>query len=53
MDDRNGHEHDEHDTDAYSAFRAGTQLLKQRNAHAAVIALEQARSLEPEKGSVR
>ena len=39
--------------DAYTAFREGTRLLADDNAHAAVIALEQARALEPAKGSVR
>ena len=39
--------------DAYEAFRDGTSLLESDNAHAAVIPLERARSLEPEQGSVR
>jgi tetratricopeptide (TPR) repeat protein len=39
--------------DAYTAFREGTRLLADDNAHAAVVALEQARALEPGKGSVR
>jgi Flp pilus assembly protein TadD len=39
--------------DAYEAFREGTSLLESDNAHAAVIRLERARSLEPEQGSVR
>src|SRR5256885_8412110 len=39
--------------DAYAAFQEGTGLLAGNNAHAAVIALERARTLEPEKGSVR
>ena len=39
--------------DAYTAFQEGTRLLASDNAHAAVIALEQARALEPAKGSVR
>ena len=39
--------------DAYTAFREGTRLLADDNAHAAVVALEQARALEPAKGSVR
>jgi Flp pilus assembly protein TadD len=42
-----------HQRDAYDAFQEGTRLLADDNAHAAVIALEQARELEPEKGSVR
>jgi Tfp pilus assembly protein PilF len=41
------------DRDAYLAFQEGSRLLAERNAHAAVIALERARSLEPSKGSVR
>jgi len=39
--------------DAYTAFQDGTRLLAADNAHAAVIALERARVLEPAKGSVR
>ena len=39
--------------DAYAAFQEGTRLLGDDNAHAAVIALEHARELEPNKGSVR
>lgn len=39
--------------DAYTAFSEGMRLLADDNAHAAVIALEQARALEPAKGSVR
>ena len=38
---------------AYEAFQEGTRLLAGNNAHAAVIALERARTLEPEKASVR
>ena len=41
------------DDDAYVAFQEGTRLLADGNAHAAVIALERARALEPDKGSVR
>jgi len=40
-------------TDAYTAFSEGMRLLADDNVHAAVIALEQARELEPAKGSVR
>ena len=47
------HEPNDHDRDAYDAFREGTRLLAGDNAHAAVIALEQARDLEPAQGSVR
>jgi Flp pilus assembly protein TadD len=39
--------------DAYAAFQDGTRLLASDDVHAAVIALERARTLEPEKGSVR
>ena len=39
--------------DAYTAFSEGMRLLADGNVHAAVIALEQARELEPAKGSVR
>ena len=38
---------------AYDAFQEGNRLLASQNPHAAVIALERARDLEPEKGSVR
>jgi Flp pilus assembly protein TadD len=41
------------DRDAYAAFQEGSRLLNGNNAHAAVIALERARTLEPTKGSVR
>ena len=41
------------DGDAYAAYQEGTRLLAGNNAHAAVIALERARSLEPDKGSIR
>jgi Flp pilus assembly protein TadD len=39
--------------EAYVAFQDGTRLLADDNAHAAVIPLERARTLEPRKGSVR
>ena len=39
--------------DAYVAFQEGSRLLADGNVHAAVVALERARRLEPEKGSVR
>jgi Flp pilus assembly protein TadD len=39
--------------DAYSAFQEGSRLLSDGNVHAATVALERARRLEPEKGSVR
>lgn len=38
---------------AYAFFMQGSALLKQGNAHSAVIPLERARDLEPHKGSVR
>jgi len=46
MDERDAYE-------AFEAFQDGTRLLAGKNPHAAVIALERARSLEPAKGSVR
>jgi Flp pilus assembly protein TadD len=39
--------------DAYDAYQEGVRLLDSANAHAAVVALERARELEPEKGSIR
>jgi tetratricopeptide (TPR) repeat protein len=38
---------------AYEAFQEGSRLLASDDVHAAVIALERARDLEPEQGSVR
>ena len=38
---------------AYEAYQEGTRLLASDNAHAAVIALERARDLEPDQASVR
>ncbi len=38
---------------AYQAFQEGSRLLESANAHAAVVALERARTLEPDKGSIR
>ena len=38
---------------AYDAFQEGNRLLASQNPHAAVVALERARDLEPDKGSVR
>ena len=40
-------------TGAYEAFQEGSRLLATANPHAAVVALERARELEPEKGSIR
>ena len=39
--------------EAYARFQEGSRLLDSGNAHAAVVALERARELEPEKGSIR
>ena len=38
---------------AYDSFQEGSRLLAAQNWHAAAIALERARDLEPDKGSVR
>ena len=38
---------------AYDAFREGNRLLDSQNPHAAVVALERARDLEPDQASVR
>jgi Flp pilus assembly protein TadD len=42
-----------HTPDAYESFRDGRDLLASGNPHAAIVALERARTLEPEKASVR
>jgi Flp pilus assembly protein TadD len=39
--------------DAYAAFQEGSRLLASSNPHAAAVALERARDLEPEKVSIR
>lgn len=39
--------------DAYLAFQEGSRLLASSNPHAAAIALERARDLEPSQGSIR
>jgi tetratricopeptide (TPR) repeat protein len=39
--------------DAYEAYSGGRELLSSGNPHAAVVALERARTLEPDKASVR
>lgn len=39
--------------EAYARFREGSRLLETGNAHAAIVSLERARDLEPEKGSIR
>lgn len=41
------------DAEAYEAFREGSRLLDSASPHAAAVALERARDLEPEKGSIR
>ncbi len=41
------------DADAYVAFQEGSRLLAGANPHAAAVALERARDLEPEQGSIR
>lgn len=43
----------EAEAEAYARFQEGSRLLESGNAHAAVVALERARDLEPEKGSIR
>jgi Flp pilus assembly protein TadD len=39
--------------DAYRSFQDGSRLLSTGNPHAAVVPLERARELEPDKGSIR
>lgn len=39
--------------EAYERFTEGQALLASANPHAAAVALERARDLEPEKGSIR
>jgi Flp pilus assembly protein TadD len=39
--------------EAYSRFQEGSRLLGSGNTHAAIVALERARDLEPDKGSIR
>ena len=39
--------------EAYERFMEGQALLASGNAHAAIVALERARDLEPEQGSIR
>jgi Flp pilus assembly protein TadD len=38
---------------AYGAFQEGVRLLDSGDAHAAAVALERARTMEPEQGSIR
>jgi Flp pilus assembly protein TadD len=51
--DQHRDRHAARDRDAYASFQEGTRLLAGDNAHAAAIALERARDLEPAQGSVR
>ncbi len=44
---------DQNRYDAYQAFQDGTALLECGDAHAATVALERARALEPDQGSIR
>jgi len=44
---------DEPASNAYGAFQDGLRLLDSGDAHAAAVALERARALEPEQGSIR
>ena len=39
--------------EAYTRFQEGSRLLESGNTHAAIVSLERARELEPEKGSIR
>ena len=39
--------------EAYTAFQEGVRLLDSADVHAAAVALERARDLEPDKGSIR
>jgi len=39
--------------EAYTRFQEGSRLLDSGNSHAAIVALERARDLEPDKGSIR
>lgn len=53
-DDRNAHDGNANDGyGAFQAFQEGSRLLAESNSHAAVVALERARDLEPDAPSVR
>jgi Flp pilus assembly protein TadD len=39
--------------EAYTRFQEGSRLLESGDIHAAVVSLERARELEPDKGSIR
>jgi Flp pilus assembly protein TadD len=41
------------ESEAYDAFTRGHELLRSRDFHQAAVALERARTLEPDKASVR
>jgi Flp pilus assembly protein TadD len=47
------HPRDDEAYEAFEAYQVGSRLLASDNPHAAVIPLERARELEPDKGSVR
>jgi Tfp pilus assembly protein PilF len=54
MTDADRHDEDStHSGAAYVAFQEGSRLLASSNPHAAAVALERARELEPEQGSIR
>lgn len=40
-------------SEAYVRFQEGTRLLEAGDVHAAVVSLERARDIEPDKGSIR
>jgi len=48
-----GARREQKNSEAYARFQEGSRLLDSGNTHAAVVALERARDLEPEKGSIR
>ena len=39
--------------EAYNRFQEGSRLLESGDTHAAIVSLERARELEPDKGSIR
>jgi Flp pilus assembly protein TadD len=39
--------------EAYTRFQEGSRLLQSGDTHAAIVSLERARELEPDKGSIR
>ena len=45
--------HERDDLAAYDAFTEGSRLLASADHHAAAVALERARDLEPDQGSIR